>query len=86
MMETNSTDDEKSTAKSLLVKAEKRKSPPKEYIGERTKMGWASCLLPSPSQKPVSASVSPESLFPQLTFENYLRHILCHLMSSPFLF
>uniref|UniRef100_A0A2K5HVY9 Histone deacetylase complex subunit SAP130 C-terminal domain-containing protein n=1 Tax=Colobus angolensis palliatus TaxID=336983 RepID=A0A2K5HVY9_COLAP len=33
MMETNSTDDEKSTAKSLLVKAEKRKSPPKEYIG-----------------------------------------------------
>ncbi|KAK2514403.1 Sap130 [Columba guinea] len=32
MMETNSTDDEKSTAKSLLVKAEKRKSPPKEYI------------------------------------------------------
>ncbi|XP_045335316.1 histone deacetylase complex subunit SAP130 isoform X13 [Leopardus geoffroyi] len=34
MMETNSTDDEKSTAKSLLVKAEKRKSPPKEYIDE----------------------------------------------------
>lgn len=34
MMETNSTDDEKSTAKSLLVKAEKRKSPPKEYIGK----------------------------------------------------
>lgn len=33
MMETNSTDDEKSTAKNLLVKAEKRKSPPKEYIG-----------------------------------------------------
>lgn len=33
MMETNSTDDEKSTAKSLLMKAEKRKSPPKEYIG-----------------------------------------------------
>lgn len=33
MMETNSTDDERSTAKSLLVKAEKRKSPPKEYIG-----------------------------------------------------
>lgn len=33
MMETNSTDDEKSAAKSLLVKAEKRKSPPKEYIG-----------------------------------------------------
>lgn len=36
MMETNSTDDEKSTAKSLLVKAEKRKSPPKEYIGNVT--------------------------------------------------
>lgn len=36
MMETNSTDDEKSTAKSLLVKAEKRKSPPKEYIGNGT--------------------------------------------------
>ncbi|OXB58826.1 hypothetical protein ASZ78_007543 [Callipepla squamata] len=34
MMETNSTDDEKSTAKSLVVKAEKRKSPPKEYIDE----------------------------------------------------
>ncbi|XP_006876267.1 PREDICTED: histone deacetylase complex subunit SAP130-like [Chrysochloris asiatica] len=34
MMETNSTDDEKSTAKSLLLKAEKRKSPPKEYIDE----------------------------------------------------
>ncbi|XP_036926010.1 histone deacetylase complex subunit SAP130 isoform X4 [Sturnira hondurensis] len=34
MMETNSTDDEKSTAKSLLMKAEKRKSPPKEYIDE----------------------------------------------------
>ncbi|XP_043432370.1 histone deacetylase complex subunit SAP130 isoform X5 [Prionailurus bengalensis] len=34
MMETNSTDDEKSTAKNLLVKAEKRKSPPKEYIDE----------------------------------------------------
>ncbi|XP_057645047.1 histone deacetylase complex subunit SAP130 isoform X3 [Chionomys nivalis] len=34
MMETNSTDDEKSTAKSLLVKTEKRKSPPKEYIDE----------------------------------------------------
>ncbi|XP_053166046.1 histone deacetylase complex subunit SAP130 isoform X4 [Hemicordylus capensis] len=34
MMETNSTDDEKSTTKSLLVKAEKRKSPPKEYIDE----------------------------------------------------
>uniref|UniRef100_A0A8C0U3G3 Sin3A associated protein 130 n=1 Tax=Cyanistes caeruleus TaxID=156563 RepID=A0A8C0U3G3_CYACU len=34
MMEANSTDDEKSTAKSLLVKAEKRKSPPKEYIDE----------------------------------------------------
>ncbi|KAJ7325052.1 hypothetical protein JRQ81_018072 [Phrynocephalus forsythii] len=34
MMETHSTDDEKSTAKSLLVKAEKRKSPPKEYIDE----------------------------------------------------
>ncbi|NWI55816.1 SP130 deacetylase, partial [Calyptomena viridis] len=34
MMETNSTDDEKATAKSLLVKAEKRKSPPKEYIDE----------------------------------------------------
>uniref|UniRef100_A0A8C8YMK4 Sin3A associated protein 130 n=1 Tax=Prolemur simus TaxID=1328070 RepID=A0A8C8YMK4_PROSS len=34
MMETNSTDDEKSAAKSLLVKAEKRKSPPKEYIDE----------------------------------------------------
>ncbi|XP_054362238.1 histone deacetylase complex subunit SAP130 isoform X11 [Mirounga angustirostris] len=34
MMETNSTDDEKSTAKSLLVKSEKRKSPPKEYIDE----------------------------------------------------
>ncbi|XP_074157804.1 histone deacetylase complex subunit SAP130 isoform X1 [Sminthopsis crassicaudata] len=34
MMETNSTDDEKSTPKSLLVKAEKRKSPPKEYIDE----------------------------------------------------
>ncbi|KAM4769971.1 histone deacetylase complex subunit SAP130 isoform 6-T6 [Cyanocitta cristata] len=34
MMETNSTDDEKSTAKSLMVKAEKRKSPPKEYIDE----------------------------------------------------
>ncbi|KAG8514241.1 Histone deacetylase complex subunit [Galemys pyrenaicus] len=34
MMETNSTDDEKSTAKSLLAKAEKRKSPPKEYIDE----------------------------------------------------
>ncbi|XP_068001378.1 histone deacetylase complex subunit SAP130 isoform X3 [Melanerpes formicivorus] len=34
MMETNSTDDEKSTAKSLIVKAEKRKSPPKEYIDE----------------------------------------------------
>ncbi|NXP88586.1 SP130 deacetylase, partial [Passerina amoena] len=34
MMETNSTDDEKSIAKSLLVKAEKRKSPPKEYIDE----------------------------------------------------
>lgn len=33
MMETNSTDDERSAAKSLLVKAEKRKSPPKEYIG-----------------------------------------------------
>ncbi|XP_037704986.1 histone deacetylase complex subunit SAP130 isoform X7 [Choloepus didactylus] len=34
MMETNSTDDEKSTTKSMLVKAEKRKSPPKEYIDE----------------------------------------------------
>ncbi|KAF7253313.1 hypothetical protein EYD10_01059 [Varanus komodoensis] len=34
MMETNSTDDEKSTTKSLLIKAEKRKSPPKEYIDE----------------------------------------------------
>ncbi|XP_019065063.1 histone deacetylase complex subunit SAP130 isoform X5 [Fukomys damarensis] len=34
MMEANSTDDEKSTAKGLLVKAEKRKSPPKEYIDE----------------------------------------------------
>uniref|UniRef100_A0A8D0HBD3 Sin3A associated protein 130 n=1 Tax=Sphenodon punctatus TaxID=8508 RepID=A0A8D0HBD3_SPHPU len=34
MMETNSTDDEKATAKGLLVKAEKRKSPPKEYIDE----------------------------------------------------
>ncbi|XP_054839408.1 histone deacetylase complex subunit SAP130 isoform X4 [Eublepharis macularius] len=34
MMETNSTDDEKSTTKNLLVKAEKRKSPPKEYIDE----------------------------------------------------
>ncbi|XP_075861550.1 histone deacetylase complex subunit SAP130 isoform X7 [Microcebus murinus] len=34
MMEANSTDDEKSAAKSLLVKAEKRKSPPKEYIDE----------------------------------------------------
>ncbi|XP_075825199.1 histone deacetylase complex subunit SAP130 isoform X3 [Microtus pennsylvanicus] len=34
MMETNSTDDEKSTAKNLLVKTEKRKSPPKEYIDE----------------------------------------------------
>ncbi|NWR75651.1 SP130 deacetylase, partial [Centropus unirufus] len=34
MMETNPPDDEKSTAKSLLVKAEKRKSPPKEYIDE----------------------------------------------------
>lgn len=33
MMETNSTDDERSTTKNLLVKAEKRKSPPKEYIG-----------------------------------------------------
>ncbi|KAL7990736.1 hypothetical protein Chor_014166 [Crotalus horridus] len=34
MMETNSTDDEKSTTKNLLIKAEKRKSPPKEYIDE----------------------------------------------------
>nr|KAF6451047.1 Sin3A associated protein 130 [Molossus molossus] len=34
MMETNSTDDERSTAKGLSVKAEKRKSPPKEYIDE----------------------------------------------------
>ncbi|XP_034295664.1 histone deacetylase complex subunit SAP130 isoform X1 [Pantherophis guttatus] len=34
MMETNCTDDEKSTTKSLLIKAEKRKSPPKEYIDE----------------------------------------------------
>lgn len=34
MMETNSTDDERSTTKNLLVKAEKRKSPPKEYIDE----------------------------------------------------
>ncbi|XP_036620968.1 histone deacetylase complex subunit SAP130-like [Trichosurus vulpecula] len=33
-METNSTDDEKSTPKSLLVKDEKHKSPPKEYIDE----------------------------------------------------
>ncbi|XP_021572969.1 histone deacetylase complex subunit SAP130 isoform X2 [Carlito syrichta] len=34
MMETNSTDDEKSAAKGLLLKTEKRKSPPKEYIDE----------------------------------------------------
>ncbi|XP_066565265.1 histone deacetylase complex subunit SAP130a isoform X2 [Amia ocellicauda] len=34
MMETNSTDEEKSTARPLSVKAEKRKSPPKEYIDE----------------------------------------------------
>ncbi|XP_029471429.1 histone deacetylase complex subunit SAP130 isoform X1 [Rhinatrema bivittatum] len=35
MMEANSTDDEKSSSmKALVVKAEKRKSPPKEYIDE----------------------------------------------------
>uniref|UniRef100_W5MDC4 Sin3A-associated protein a n=1 Tax=Lepisosteus oculatus TaxID=7918 RepID=W5MDC4_LEPOC len=34
MMETNSTDEEKSTARPLAMKAEKRKSPPKEYIDE----------------------------------------------------
>ncbi|XP_043926794.1 histone deacetylase complex subunit SAP130 [Protopterus annectens] len=34
MMETNSTDDEKSNQKPAVVKVEKRKSPPKEYIDE----------------------------------------------------
>ncbi|XP_067897899.1 histone deacetylase complex subunit SAP130-like isoform X4 [Heterodontus francisci] len=35
MMETNSTDDEKNSSnKPVLIKAEKRKSPPKEYIDE----------------------------------------------------
>lgn len=52
MMETNSTDDEKSTAKSLLVKAEKRKSPPKEYIGNVISANLFSssdvCILSSP--------------------------------------
>lgn len=47
MMETNSTDDEKSTAKSLLVKAEKRKSPPKEYIGNGHRLA---CVMALPSK------------------------------------
>ncbi|XP_036409972.1 histone deacetylase complex subunit SAP130-like [Megalops cyprinoides] len=34
MMETNSTDEEKVTARPLSIRAEKRKSPPKEYIDE----------------------------------------------------
>lgn len=55
MMETNSTDDEKSAAKSLLVKAEKRKSPPKEYIGKATQ---ASCVLAPPTQVGRSRSQS----------------------------
>lgn len=55
MMETNSTDDEKSTAKSLLVKAEKRKSPPKEYIGKTTSADY---LLLSPPKPGLSQSVS----------------------------
>lgn len=55
MMETNSTDDEKSTAKSLLVKTEKRKSPPKEYIG---KTAGANVSGSYPSQVHLRASVS----------------------------
>lgn len=34
MMEANSTDEEKLPPKPLSQRAEKRKSPPKEYIGE----------------------------------------------------
>ncbi|XP_042195084.1 histone deacetylase complex subunit SAP130 isoform X2 [Callorhinchus milii] len=34
MMETNSTDEERASTKPVLLKAEKRKSPPKEYIDE----------------------------------------------------
>lgn len=34
MMETNSTDEEKFPPKPLSQRAEKRKSPPKEYIGK----------------------------------------------------
>ncbi|XP_028650636.1 histone deacetylase complex subunit SAP130a isoform X1 [Erpetoichthys calabaricus] len=34
MMETNSTDEEKASSRPLALKAEKRKSPPKEYIDE----------------------------------------------------
>lgn len=59
MMETNSTDDEKSTAKNLLVKTEKRKSPPKEYIGKTTGANVSQFLPPksSPSQS-ISAIAS----------------------------
>lgn len=84
MMETNSTDDEKSTAKSLLVKAEKRKSPPKEYIGKSSKR--ARQLSPRfPTSEPRQL-VSPASLLLQLTVEDYLRSKLDCLVSSPFLF
>lgn len=75
MMETNSTDDEKSTAKSLLVKTEKRKSPPKEYIGKTTGANVSQFL---PSQVHLRASVSLH-----LTYWNWTLE-LCKIYNVPF--
>lgn len=43
MMETNSTDEEKVLARPHSMRPEKRKSPPKEYIGKGTSLVCAIC-------------------------------------------